>query len=401
MLKTTHDAIRAAAKRLKLSDVETKAILAVEASHAFDIQLSSGKRFKAYRMQHNSRRGPYKGGVRFHAEVDMDEVRALATLMSLKTALLGLPLGGGKGGIAVDPKTLSEPELEELSRAYARQLADHIGPQRDVPAPDVNTNAKIIDWMVDEYAQATGDKTRASFTGKSIEHGGSEGREEATGRGGYYVLRTLIERKKLRGTPLTIAVQGIGNVGSFFTEIVADTEPDWLVAAVSDSSATIYAESGLPVGAVLAHKAAGRRLSAFEAPGVVVLPSDAILSLQVDVLTFAALGGVVTAQNAGSVAAGYLLELANGPVDGQAVPILAAKGIQIIPDILANAGGVVVSYLEWLQNLDNEHWDIATVRKKLETSMVSAAREVFSRAEEAGIGYDEAAFDCALERLAK
>jgi glutamate dehydrogenase/leucine dehydrogenase len=247
MLETAHANIRRAGQKLGLDDETIDRLIKTDKEHIFKIKLDNGQVFDAFRVQHSNRRGPYKGGIRFHPGVNLDEVRALATLMSFKTAAVGLPLGGGKGGIKVDPKKLSRPELEELSRKYAKHLAAHIGPDKDVPAPDVNTNAQIIDWMVDEYEKLTGDNSHASFTGKSLANGGSLGRPAATGRGGVIALRQLLKHQGKSAKPLTYALQGFGNVGSFFATIAQTEQPQWKLVAASDSSGTLYSQAGLVV----------------------------------------------------------------------------------------------------------------------------------------------------------
>src|SRR5688500_9969659 len=231
MPTTAQHIIRRAAKQLGLDEKQVQDLLRADAEHDFEIELSNGTKHKAYRVQHNSKLGPYKGGIRFHPEVDLDEVRALATLMSIKTAAVGLPLGGGKGGVAVNPKDLTDAELEELARKYAAHLSPYIGPDKDVPAPDVNTNATIIDWMVDEFQKHTGDTTRASFTGKYLDKGGSLGREAATGRGGVITLRELLKKQRREDQVITVAVQGFGNVGSFFGTIAQHDHPQWRLVA--------------------------------------------------------------------------------------------------------------------------------------------------------------------------
>lgn len=399
MLKTAHAAIHRAGKHLNLSTKELDKLLEVQAVYEFELRLENGKTFKGFRMQHSNARGPFKGGIRFHPKVDFDEVRALATLMSLKTALVNIPMGGGKGGVVVNPKELSEKELEELSREYVRKLVSHIGPYTDVPAPDVNTNAKIIDWMVDEYSALTGDETKASFTGKSIKNGGSAGREAATGRGGLYVLEKLLELRKSINTSHTFAVQGFGNVGAYFAELARAAYPDWSLRAASDSSATLVSKDGLPVDRLVAHKKAGKRFADFEGEGIALHDADYILKQEVDVLALAALGGVINSDNQESVQAGVLLELANGPIEEEAADVLEARGVTIVPDILANAGGVTVSYYEWLQNLHNEHWTEDEVNTKLRQQLYEATKEAFKRAKKLGISLRDATFVLAIERL--
>lgn len=401
MLKTAQKEIKKAADNLGLSSEDTNNILKLNAAHEFDIKMDSGKTYKGYRMQHNNARGPYKGGIRFHPEVDFDEVQALATLMSLKTALADLPLGGGKGGVEVNPKDLSKEELEELSRKYVRALVDYIGPDKDVPAPDVNTTAEIMDWMVDEYSKLTGDKTKGSFTGKSQTNGGSKGRPEATGRGGLYVLERLLDLKGINKESLTYSVQGFGNVGSYFAQLVSENYPSWKLVAVTDSSGGLYKESGLDVKKLLEYKSRRGRFVDYKEDSVEHIRGDEILKKQVSVMVFAALGGVVNIENQTDIKADMVLELANGPVDTKAQELLEQRGIQVIPDILANAGGVVVSYFEWKQNLDNEEWDLATVNSRLKETMYKSTEDVYRRSRSEGKTLREAAFMVAIERLAK
>lgn len=416
MLKTAHEHIRKTGQRLGLKVEQIARLLEVEAAHEFDVVLDNGKTFKAYRMQHSSARGPYKGGIRFHPEVDRDEVQALATLMSFKTAAVNIPLGGGKGGIAVDPKNLTESELEELARKYVRSLEKHIGPQKDVPAPDVNTNPKIIDWMVEEYAALTGDTTNATFTGKSLSHGGSEGRDAATGRGGVIVMDTLLKleggeqpERRIdsasralsgdvpRSKSLTYAVQGYGNVGSFFAEVAENEHPNWKLVAATDSRGGIYHEDGLSAKELSAWKSQRKSLNEFSKGNVIT--NDDLLALDVDVLILAALGGAVHAGNQAELRARYILELANGPVDASAEAALSKRSIAVVPDILANAGGVIVSYLEWVQNLAGEHWELERVNTELNRYLTTATKEIYKRAKADETDLKEAAFAVATERL--
>jgi len=401
MLKTAIDTMTRAGKSAGMSDKKIEKLLALEQSHEFEIEMDSGKTLDAFRLQHNSKLGPYKGGVRFHPEVDFDEVRALATLMTIKTAAVGLPLGGGKGGVVVDPKNLSQTELEEVSRKYVRGLVDHIGPHKDVPAPDVNTNAQIIDWMTDEYAQLTGDKTKASFTGKSIENGGSEGRTAATGYGGFLVLDEVMKHNGQSEDEITIAVQGLGNVGQYFVRSVRKHRPNWKIVAVSDSSGMIYKKTGLDVEQILDLKEKGKPCTkcAEADPDIEARERDEITTVPVDVFVPAAMGGVITYQNQDDIDVKFILELANGPVSAAAEEVLFNKGIQVIPDIIANAGGVTVSYLEWQQNIDNEHWSEEDVYKKMKEYLLPATEKMLKTADEKKISYKEAAFVAALQNL--
>lgn len=399
MLDTAHELIQRVGKRLGLTQEEINYLLKTDAEHEFEIELSNNSRHKAYRVQHNNVLGPYKGGIRFHPAVDLAEVRALATLMSLKTAAVGLPLGGGKGGISVNPRDLSSAELEELSRKYAAHLAPHIGPDKDIPAPDVNTNAGIIDWMVDEYQAQTGDTSRASFTGKSLKNGGSHGREAATGRGGVIALREVLKKLDKNYRTVTIAVQGFGNVGSFFGEIAEREYPNWRLVAATDSSGGLSWDEGLSATELDAFKKARNQLISYHVPGSKQLTNDELLAQDVDVLVLAALGDVVTEQNMKTVRARYVLELANGPVNEAAHDYLTANGTVVIPDVLANAGGVIVSYLEWQQNKNRKRWTEARVNKELERYMTNAADAVLARAVADNVSLKEAAISLAIRRI--
>ncbi len=400
MLKTAQEFIKRAGREIGLSDEQIDKFLQADHEHQFDISLSDNT-YKAYRVQHNNQRGPYKGGIRFHPEVDLDEVRALATLMSVKNAAVGLPLGGGKGGVAVNPKELSKHELEELSREYVRGLKDYIGPDTDVPAPDVNTNAQIIDWMVDEYEKLTGDKTKASFTGKSIKNGGSEGREAATGYGGASVLSEVLKQYGEDTADLTYAIQGVGNVGSFFMKREEELLPNLQLVGASDSSAGISSGFGLSPSELIAYRAEGKKFIDYKSEDTVQLANGELLTEEVDVLVLAALGGVINKDNMKDVKAKYILELANGPLTLEAHDYLTKQGVTIIPDIIANAGGVAASLLEWQQNRAGEHWDEADVLKKLEEYLRTAVDEVTTVADKHDVCMKEAAFITALKRLSE
>ncbi|HSX36234.1 MAG TPA: Glu/Leu/Phe/Val dehydrogenase [Patescibacteria group bacterium] len=389
MLATAQAAITNAAKELGYSDKAIQALLKPEREHVFEVS-AGGKRYPAYRVQHSNKLGPHKGGIRFHPNVSLDEVRALATLMSLKTAAVGLSLGGGKGGVVVDPRALGEAEIEELSRDYARQLAPYIGSDKDIPAPDVNTNGKIIDWMVDEYEKTVGHKDPGSFTGKSMAGGGSEGREAATGRGGVLVLAECLRYKGLSGVPLTIALQGYGNVGYFFAKTLHELYPQIKVIAAANSKQTVLDENGIDPTKVT-------DLNAYK--GSEQLPSDAIFGVKADILVLAALEDAVTEVNEAQVQAKIIVELANGPITSDAEAKLLGRHISILPDIIANAGGVIVSYLEWQQNLAGEHWSVEYVNQKLADILVPAAQAMLARAHKQTSSYKEAAFQIALARL--
>jgi len=393
MLTTAQKLIKQAAEINGLDQAKLEDFTSVNQLHAFEITMDSGQTYQAYRSQHSNKLGPYKGGIRFHPQVSEDEVRALSTLMSIKTAVVDLPMGGGKGGITVNPRDLAEGELEELSRKYVQGLYQHIGPQIDVPAPDVNTNGQIMGWMVDEYEKLTGDTSKASFTGKLIKNGGSEGRDAATGRGGYYSLEEYLDLKGEQDRVYTVAVQGFGNVGSWFARLAAG-DPRINVVAVSDSKSTVYDQDGLDVEGVFAHKQETRSLTKNPEMG-----SDAILGLDVDILVLAALEDSVTEDNQAEVKADLIVELANGPLTYTAWELLEKRGVRVMPDVLANAGGVTVSYFEWLQNLDAEHWSEEQVNTQLEEIMRSSTKAVIELSDSKKVSLKTAAFMVALHRL--
>jgi len=350
--------------------------------------------FEGYRVQHSSLRGPYKGGIRFHPEANLDEVRALALWMTIKTAVADIPMGGGKGGIVVDPHTLTKSELERLSRGFVRALYRDLGPDIDVPAPDVNTTPEIMSWMVDEYEKLTGDKTGATFTGKPVGAGGSEGRGAATGMGGYYTFEAL--RGEI-GLPdnVSVAIQGMGNVGGHAARIFQNHGHK--VVAMSDSKDAIYNENGLDPVAVEKYKLENRSLKGF--PGVEILSNRELLKLPVDVLVPAALENQLTVDNAKEVKAKMVLELANGPTTPEADEILKERGIKVVPDILANAGGVVVSTLEWEQNKKAEHWTEEEVLGRLKEILVPQAESIWQKSKSMNVTLRNAAYILALERL--
>ena len=399
MLENAHSLINRVATEIGLSKKQTEALLKTNALHYFLITLPSGKTFPAFRAQHNNKLGPYKGGIRFHPNVSKDEVTALATLMTLKTAAVGLPLGGGKGGVSIDPKQFSLAELEEISRAYVKHLHPHIGPEKDIPAPDVNTNPQIMDWMADEYSKQTGDTTKASFTGKSLNNGGSNGRNAATGRGGVIALTELLKHAKKDKDSLTIALQGFGNVGSFFATIGMKEHPEWRLTTVSDSSATLYNPNGLNIKKLVEFKQKGGRFIEASSIESTSLPPEAIISTQTDVLVLAALEGAITKKNVHEVKASILVELANGPIDEAAYNALTKKDKLVLPDIIANAGGVIVSYLEWLQNKKQEKWEEDKVNRQLYSYMSKAVKEVYELSQSQSIPLKDAAFRLALLRL--
>jgi glutamate dehydrogenase/leucine dehydrogenase len=360
------------------------------------------KIFQGFRSQHNNARGAYKGGIRFHPQVNLDEVRALSFWMTFKNAVVNVPFGGGKGGIIVDPKQLSEGELERLSRGYVQKIYRDIGPEFDVPAPDVNTNGKIMGWMLDEYEKITGTKAPGTFTGKSVENGGSQGRTEATGFGGGYVLREVLKAGvvDLGGAQggadnKTVAIQGFGNVATYFAESAKDL--GLKIVALSDSKGGVYSEAGIDVAAAEAHKKSTGALRGLA--GTTEITNEALLELPVGVLVPAALENVLSAENASRIQAKLILELANGPTTQEADIVFEQKGIVAIPDILANSGGVATSYFEWYQNMHNEKWTKEDVLKKLDDLMVAAWNGVHEAKTKYNTSYRNAAYIVAIERI--
>jgi glutamate dehydrogenase/leucine dehydrogenase len=360
------------------------------------IKMDNGslKIFEGYRVEYNNTLGPYKGGIRYHPDTEINEVKALAFWMVLKCAVAGIGMGGGKGGITVNPKELSKGELERLSRGWVQKLSDILGPHKDVPAPDVNTTPEIMDWMSNEFEKITGDKTRATFTGKPIGKGGSEGRGPATGLGGFYVFDSLRAQLNLP-EKCKIVIQGFGNVGLNAAQILK--EHGHTIIAISDSKGGVCNAKGLDLEKLLEHKKTTGLLSDF--PESVNLTNAELLETECDVLVPAAFENQITNDNADKVQAKIILELANGPITPEADEILFKKGIQIIPDILANGGGVTVSYFEWEQNLKNEHWSEKQVFDKLLPLMNDAAQKVFQKAKELNTDLRRGAFILALERI--
>lgn len=359
--------------------------------------------FTGYRVQHNTTRGPAKGGIRFHPEVTLLEVKALSFWMTLKCALLDLPFGGGKGGVCVDTKSLSMLELERLSRGYIQQVADFIGPEKDIPAPDVYTNAMIMGWMMDEYARIHRQKMPAVITGKPVQLGGSLGRDDATGRGGFYCLKELERIRSWQPGRIRVAIQGFGNAGQHIARLLhAD---GYQVVAVSDSGGGWYAEDGLDIPVCIEHKQRhGGLVRAYENAArsqnrLQCISNDDLLALDIDVLVPAALEGVITGHNADAIAAKVVLELANGPTTPEGQHILNGKGVLVVPDILASAGGVTVSYFEWLQNKSGHYWTINDVHKRLQIMMAREFNRVYQMQTDLQTDMRNAAYIHALNRL--
>ncbi len=351
--------------------------------------------FRGYRVQYDDSRGPFKGGIRFHPQVDLAEVKSLALWMTLKCAVVDIPFGGGKGGVEVDPKQLSTAELERLSRAYVRGIADVIGVDRDVPAPDVYTNARTMTWMADEYATLVRHLEPGVITGKPVGRGGSLGRDDATGRGGYYVLKEIEVMRKWRPEQITVAVQGFGNAGQHIATLLH--KDGYRVVAVSDSKTGILLPTGLDVPAVIAHKQQHHELP--RPDGGRAIGNTELLQLDVDVLVPAALEDQLTGDNAAGVRAKVVVELANGPTTAAAETILHDKGTLVVPDVLANAGGVTVSWFEWLQNRAGAYWALEDVHQRLRSGMRDQFHAVHARMSDLGTPMRTAAYAVALERL--
>ncbi len=365
-------------------------------SLTFPLTMDSGeiKIIQGYRVQYNNYLGPYKGGLRFHPQVDMNEVKALSFWMTIKNAVVNVPFGGGKGGIEIDPKELSKQELERLTRTFTRKLFYNIGPEVDVPAPDVNTTGQIMFWLMDEYSKIVGKPTPGVVTGKPLDHGGSAGREEATGLGGFYVFKELVEKIDLSKTA-KVAIQGFGNVGSFIAKYLYDE--GYTIVALSDSKGGKYLETGFDIDQIIEFKKQGNSIQDFSEGENI--SNEKLVELSVEVLVPAALENVITKQNAENIKAKIILELANGPISAEADEVLTKKEVIVVPDVLANAGGVTVSYFEWYQNMHNEKWGLEKVRTELKQKMVDAFDKVWNIAEEKKVNLRTAAYILALQRI--
>ncbi|NVP18067.1 Glu/Leu/Phe/Val dehydrogenase [Candidatus Gracilibacteria bacterium] len=353
------------------------------------------KVFTGFRSQHNDARGPFKGGIRFHQDVTRDEVKALSVWMSVKCSVVDIPLGGGKGGIIVDPKTLSITELERLSRGYVRELYKYIGPEIDVPAPDVNTTPQIMSWMMDEYSKLVGIYSPGSFTGKPLTSGGSKGRGRATAQGGVYVLQKYLDFVGDKLTGKTFIVQGAGNAGLTFAEILVGLGAKLI--GISDSKGGIYNENGLDLSEIVSLK--NNKKSVVDYKDAEKVTNEKILEMSCDILVPAALENQIVTENAPNIKSKLILELANGPITPEADNILFGKNIAVIPDILANAGGVMVSYFEQVQNNTNFYWDEQEVDTKLKTKIQKAAVDVFEKAKEHKVDLRTGAYVISTKRI--
>jgi len=390
-----------AAESLKL-DPGSRKVLSMpkrELAVSIPVRMDDGRIevFRGYRVQHNIARGPAKGGIRYHPGVTRDEVRALASWMTWKCACLDLPYGGGKGGIVVDPRKLSMGELERLTRRYASEILPVIGPEQDIPAPDVYTNSQTMAWIMDTYSMTKGSTALGVVTGKPVSLGGSKGRDIATARGVQFVLREACKDRKLKLAGATVAIQGYGNAGGTLASLLH--EDDAKIVAASDSSAGLYDPKGLDPKALHAHKEAGKPFKAFKGPKVIT--NQQLLELNVDILCPSALENQITGANAAKVKAKIIAEAANGPTTPMADDNLFKRGRTVIPDILANAGGVTVSYFEWVQDFSSFFWEEDEVDKRLERAMVKAYRNVAETAKQHKCSLRDAAYIVAVGRVAE
>lgn len=372
------------------------------------VRMDSGrlKIFTGFRVHHNDLRGPTKGGIRFHPQVSLDEVKSLAFWMTIKCAVVGIPYGGGKGGVIVDPKELSRMELERLSRGYIEQIANFIGPDTDIPAPDVYTNPMIMGWMMDEYSKIVRRLSPAVITGKPIPLGGSYGRDDATARGGYYCIKELEKIRNWNPKNIRVAVQGFGNAGQFIADLLF--RDGYKIVAISDSKGGIYRPEGFDVPSVIHTKNHSKELQAVYHDGSVSqvvnatrVSNQELLELDVDILIPAALENQITQQNAARIKAPVIVELANGPTTSEADEILHRKNTLVIPDILANAGGVTVSYFEWVQNKSGYYWNLETIHQRLQEIMLREFRKVYELMNHHKADMRTAAYIHALNRHAE
>lgn len=405
--------LHAVLKKMKMDNVSAAIFDEPQFAHKNNIEITrddgSKVSYPAFRVQYNNARGPFKGGIRFHADADESEVKALAALMAIKTAVVNIPFGGAKGGVQVNPKELSRKEVQEVARSYVRAFQDNLGPDIDCPAPDVNTNADIMAWMRDEYEKQTKSYAPAMITGKPLSFGGSLGRDSATARGGFFVLQEMGDRFALDPSELRVAIQGFGNAGAHMAKLLHNA--GYIVVAVSDSKGGIYSPEGIDPVRIAKYKEKTGSVSGEYCEGSVCdigrmkidnvqeITNEELIELDCDILIPAALDNVITAENAAKVKAKYILELANGPTTPEADVILAKNGVSVLPDVLVNAGGVTVSYFEWSQGRSGEQWTEDTVDDRLKRIMLDAYKAVRREARREGMTYREAAFAVGLKRM--
>ncbi|NEP08709.1 MAG: Glu/Leu/Phe/Val dehydrogenase [Symploca sp. SIO2C1] len=400
--------LKAALKYVSISDDASERLKypKVSLSVSIPVRMDDGslKIFQGYRVRYDDTRGPAKGGVRYHPNVSLDEVQSLAFWMTFKCAVLNLPFGGGKGGITLNPKTLSKLELERLSRGYIDAIADFIGPDVDILAPDVYTNSMIMGWMMDQYSVIRRQFSPAVVTGKPLTMGGSIGRDGATATGAFFVIQCILPKLGLLPQSTTVAIQGFGKVGAVLAELLAKV--GYKVVAVSDSQGAIYAKQGLDIPSIRQYKASTQGIKAVYCQGTVCnivehksLTNEELLALDVDVLIPAALENQITEENVKDIKAKYIFEVANGPIASNADEVLSEKGIFVVPDILVNAGGVTVSYFEWVQNRSGLYWTLEQVTERLKQKMVEETEQIWSISQELAISMRTAAYVHALNRL--
>ena len=399
--------------KLELSTAERKMFAEPQHIHkdSISIQRDDGSEasFDAFRVQFNNARGPYKGGIRFHPEADEEEVKALAALMAIKTAVVDIPFGGAKGGVQCNPKELSKKEVQAVARAFVRSFQDYLGPDIDCPAPDVNTTPAIMAWMRDEYEQQTQSYSPAVITGKPMSYGGSVGRDTATAKGGFFLIQELVDREALEPSELKVAIQGFGNAGAHMANLLHGA--GYTVVAVSDSRGGIYSPEGIdPVriqkykhktGSVAGEYCEGSvcDIDRMKMDNVQKITNEELLEIDCDILIPAALDNVITEQNAKNIQAAYIVELANGPTTPEADGILEQRNVKVIPDVLANAGGVTVSYFEWTQGRSGEQWTADQVDEKLHRIMLDAYKAVRRTARRNNVSYRKAAFMVGITRM--
>ncbi len=365
---------------------------------ALPVKMDDGsiKVFEGFRVQHSTSRGPAKGGIRYHQQVNMDEVKALAAWMTFKCAVVNIPFGGGKGGIVVDPSTLSKGELCRLTRRFTAMIYPIIGPDKDIPAPDVGTNAEVMGWIMDTYSMFQGHSVPGVVTGKPLAIGGALGRADATGRGVMLNTQFILKKLGIKKENVTVAVQGMGNVGGAYAKLMA--KEGYKIVAVSDVSGAIYCPQGLNIPEILEHVKTGF-LSDYNAPGITRLSNEELLTLDVTVLAPAALENQINETNADQIKAKIIVEGANGPTTVAADNILNQKGVVVVPDILANAGGVIVSYFEWVQNIQSVSWNEEEVNEKLKNIMHKAFCDVWNLSQEKQESLRTAAYLIAVKRV--
>lgn len=386
---------------LGLSDAEIEKLKSPQNIIQSDLKIETSngvETFPAYRVQFNNARGPFKGGIRFHPGADLDEVKALAALMAVKCAVVGIPLGGAKGGVTIDPKKYNASDLEKIARGWARAMSSHIGVDKDIPAPDVYTNGQTMSHILDEYESIVGHAEPGVITGKPLELGGSLGRNIATAQGGIYVLKALIGDLGLDKSTMRVAVQGFGNAGYTAASILH--KEGFKIVAVSDSSGGVSAPAGLDPEEINKFKEeAGKGIKEFAKDGMNMITNAELLLTDCDILIPAALDNQITSENAGNIKAKIILELANGPTTPEADEILFKNGVTLVPDVLANAGGVTVSYFEWVQNRSGDMWDEGQVLAKLQDVIVKSYRSVYALAKEKGVDLRLGAFSLGIKRI--